>query len=95
VEWELAQALGLPLGSGEPLRYSTRLGPYDGELIRHTFELRSENAEGDQSSLEVDATIWVGRDWPGPCFIGYNGFLDHIRFAVDPAEKVFFFGNSG
>jgi len=31
-------------------------------------------------------------DWPGPNFIGYEGLLQRIRFAVDPETNLFYFG---
>jgi len=48
-------------------------------------------------SLEVDATVFVpdlpvGEDWFHPNFIGLDDFLNRIRFAVDPASNLFFFG---
>jgi hypothetical protein len=40
----------------------------------------------------VDATIFVSPDWHGPNFIGYQGLLQRIRFAVDPETNLFYFG---
>ena len=47
--------------------------------------------------IGVDATAFIpqlrpGDDWPHPNFRGLQGFLDRIRFAVDPAANNFYFG---
>jgi len=66
---------------------------YEGEIIRMLFSLEAERGE----NLNVDATVFVptlppGVAWPHPNFIGLGGFLDRIRFAVDPSENIFYFG---
>ena len=43
-------------------------------------------------SCEVDATLFVSRDWVYGNFVGYSGFLERIRFAVDPGANDFYFG---
>lgn len=92
IAWEIAQQLGLS-GNGESLNYSTREGLFKGELVRHNLELRSEPG-GESQSLVVEATIWVSEQWRGPSILGYIGFLEKIRFAVDPSpgEQLFLFG---
>jgi len=47
--------------------------------------------------LEIEATVFVptlppGETWRHPNFIGLSGFLERIRFAVDPEENAFYFG---
>jgi len=47
-------------------------------------------------SIEIEATVFCPEldgtnSWPYPNFIGLNGFLDRIRFALDPLEKNFYF----
>jgi hypothetical protein len=49
------------------------------------------------SSLTFEATAFLpelapGEDWPLPSFLGWQGCLERIRFAVDPADEVFYFG---
>jgi hypothetical protein len=66
---------------------------YSGWFYR--VPIRLEASLGQQ--LEIDATAFVpellpGQDWPFPNFIGLDGFLSRIRFAVDPATNLFFFG---
>lgn len=64
-----------------------------GHLIRATIMLQA--TFGDD--LIVDTTFFVpilgdGESWNYPNFLGLSGFLDRIRFAVDPSENVFYFG---
>jgi hypothetical protein len=71
-----------------PIALSTRLGVFRGGLYRGTIVLAAEQGE----HLDVDATIFLAPDWPGPNFLGYQGFLQRIRFAVDPESNLFYFG---
>jgi hypothetical protein len=53
-------------------------------------------ADGGED-LEVDGTAFVptlapGDPWPLPDFLGLAGFLQRVRFAVDPAENTLYFG---
>jgi hypothetical protein len=48
-------------------------------------------------SLTFEATAFVpelehGETWPLPSYLGWQGCLDRIRFAVDPADEVVYFG---
>ena len=47
--------------------------------------------------LDIVATVFVpslsfNEEWHYPNFIGLDGFLNRIRFAVDPANNLFYFG---
>ena len=42
--------------------------------------------------LDIEATMFLSPDWPGGNFIGYEGLLERIRFAVDPETNLFYFG---
>jgi hypothetical protein len=66
----------------------TAYGPVKGELYLHTITLVAESGE----SLDVEATVFVPPDWRGPCFFGYAGFLDRMRFAINPRDNQFQFG---
>ncbi|MEA2464533.1 MAG: hypothetical protein QOJ98_2280 [Acidobacteriota bacterium] len=51
-------------------------------------------------SLTFEATAFVpelehGETWPLPSYLGWQGCLDRIRFAVDPADEVVYFGAAG
>lgn len=67
---------------------STRLGVLQGTLYRGQVTLPADEGE----SLDLDATVFVCSDWPGPNFLGYQGLLQRIRFAVDPESNTFYFG---
>ena len=67
---------------------STRLGLFRGSLYRIPLRLDAEEGE----FLEVEATVFLSPDWTGPNFIGYQGLLQRIRFAVDPEANLFYFG---
>jgi hypothetical protein len=66
---------------------------YWGLLFRIGLTLNAEEGE----NFQVDATIFVpslrpNELWPHPNFIGLDGFLNRIRYAIDPAENAFYFG---
>jgi hypothetical protein len=85
----VASQIGAVLNDGEEeTRLLTAQGLISGKLYRHTIELLAE--EGD--NLELEATIFVSPDWQRPSILGYTGFLDRMRFAVDPWENRFYFG---
>lgn len=66
---------------------------FQGKLVRMGISLEVEEGK----NLEIDATVFVptllaGEQWRHPNFIGLTGFLERIRFAIDPEENVFYFG---
>jgi hypothetical protein len=67
---------------------STRLGLVRGALYRGMITIPAD--EGD--SIDVESTVFLSPDWRGPNFIGYQGLLQRIRFAVDPEANLFYFG---
>jgi len=72
----------------EILSLSTRLGNFRGRL--YLVPLSFPVVQGE--SLEIEATVFVSADWSGENFLGYEGFLQRIRFAVDPENNLFYFG---
>lgn len=51
-------------------------------------------------SLTFEATAFVpeldhGETWPLPSYLGWQGCLDRIRFAIDPVDEVVYFGAAG
>jgi hypothetical protein len=91
LETGLAKALGVLDGEGDLVRIDTRLGRIRGRLERIPLTLVAD--EGD--SLEMEAVFLVSRDWHGKTFLGYSGFLDRLRIALDPPVNLFYFGESG
>lgn len=69
---------------------------FHGKLYRLAVILPAK--EG--SSLEVDSTVFIPelrpeQKWNLPSFLGFHGFLERIRFAVDPDRSLFYFGGLG
>jgi hypothetical protein len=75
-----------PISDG--LLLNTRLGTFGGRLylVPVTFPVVRGEA------LILDVTVFVSPDWPGGNFLGYEGLLQRIRFAVDPESNLFYFG---
>ena len=67
---------------------STRLGLIKGRLERLRVALVADEGQ----PVEIDATFFVSRDWLGPTFLGYSGFMDRLRIAIDPSSDSVFFG---
>jgi len=67
---------------------STRLGMIQGSLYREVLRIPADEGE----PLDVEASVFLSPDWRGPNFIGYQGLLQRIRFAVDPEVNLFYFG---
>jgi hypothetical protein len=84
---ELAEELDLLGGKGERVPISTRLGTFTGRLERTRIDILADEGE----SITVDATVWVSEKWPGGTFVGYQGLLERIRFAIDPSDNSFYF----
>jgi len=84
---ELNKQLGLRATSTE-IELQTAAGLMKGSLERFPIILQAE--QGD--ALEIDATLFVCDDWQRENFLGYSGFIERIRFAVDPFSKKFYFG---
>lgn len=81
-ECELGAAL-------EKHRLNVRGYVFDGNLYRMPITLLAQVGE----SIPFEATTFVPRGfWPFPSFLGLQGCLEFIRFAVDPAANMFYFG---
>jgi len=68
---------------------------YRGKLYRMPVTFNNESGEG--TDVTVEATVFVPtlrehEEWLHPNFIGLDGALHRLRFAVDPAENAFYFG---
>jgi hypothetical protein len=75
--------------SADEARLHTRFGTISGWLERIPIKLLAQ--EGDV--LSVDATCFISDDWLGPVVIGWKGYLERIRFALDPGRDSFYFGD--
>jgi hypothetical protein len=88
LDGEIVEALGFLEEAGPTVSLSTRSGTVRGKLIRSSLTIVADEGE----SCEVDATLFVSRDWAYGNFVGYSGLLERIRFAVDPGTSDFYFG---
>lgn len=70
---------------------STRFGTFYGRHERLTLTFSAD--EG--AELLVDATFFIAADWPGPPVLGWKGFLERIRFALDPGPAAPWFALAG
>ncbi len=87
---EVADLLGLAFDPTESIWLSTRRGSLEGTL--HRIDIRIIAQEGQ--SLNVESTVFVTSDWRYGNFLGYPGFLQRLRFAVDPSRNFFHFGSA-
>jgi hypothetical protein len=68
---------------------------YAGAIHRVPVTLPATEGE----PLTFDATAFVpempaGESWPLPSYLGWQGCLERIRFAVDPADELVYFGSA-
>jgi hypothetical protein len=81
---ELAEILEPGLGApGQTMILSTRIGRIRGVLHELDIMLMAERGE----SLFVTGSILIAPGWTGPVVLGYRGFLERIRFALDPGAS--------
>jgi len=90
---DVAELVGVDLLTpGRSISLHSRYGTYEGGLHRMPIALVAD----DGSDLIVDATALVIQDWPGPPVLGFRGFLERVRVALDPGcsseDAWFYFG---
>lgn len=90
---EIAAALDLiPDNAAQSHKLNIRGHIVSGWLERTPVSLKSLQG----LDLTLEAIFFIPdvnpEAWRFPNFIGYNGFLNIIRFAVDPAHNHFYFG---
>jgi hypothetical protein len=72
-----------------------RSGRFSGTLYR--IPVSVEAIQGERTTLNAKVFIpqlAPHQRWLLPNFIGLEGFLEQIRFAVDPFQNLFYFGTS-
>ncbi len=84
---DINEQLGLRAYSND-ITLQTAAGKMRGCLERWPITLIAD--KGD--ALKIDATLFVCNEWTRGNFLGYSGFLERIRFAVDPHYRKFYFG---
>lgn len=86
---ELAQELGLMTDNGEEMTLVTPYGPFSGTIQRVQIHLKATQG----TSLDIDTSVFVpDENWHFGNFLGYSGFLERFRFAIDPSTYLFYFG---
>ncbi len=88
LESQIAEEMALFGGQGLPTSLETRFGRITGYLERTKISILADEGE----SVEIEATVFVSREWPAGSFLGYAGLLERVRFAVDPQQNFFYFG---
>ena len=86
----LLNAAGIDFAAGEPVTLSTRVGRIEGTIQRLPIVVAAE--EGEQ--LLIEASVFVSEHWSYGNFLGYSGFLERLRFAIDPSSNNFYFGRA-
>jgi hypothetical protein len=93
----LADDLGVNLEDGDPVGpiWSAR-GRFEGVLLRVPLILLAEEGH----SLVIESTVFIprlklGEELPEdfPLVLGMQGCLERLRFAVDPNDDTFYFGD--
>jgi hypothetical protein len=90
---EMAQDFeGLPV-DGPSITINSRFGDLTGDL--KTLNITLVANHGDD--LLVESTVFISKDWPGSLVLGFHGFLEKLRIALDPgldqeSSQVLYFG---
>ncbi len=70
---------------------------FSGRLVKTSIKLVAR--WGDD--LDVESTLFLPDaeegaegEWNIPNFLGLSGFLNHLKFAINPTNKIFYFGQS-
>lgn len=69
------------------ITYITRAGEFQATLRRLPIRLLADEDCG--TDIFVEATVAVAPDWKGPNVIGYSGFLERVRFALEPETSAY------
>jgi len=86
----VARALNVLDGDGQPVSIHTRHGTIEGRLERISMTLVADEGR----ALDLEAVFLVSREWTETTFLGYSGFLDRLRIALDSPVNLFYFGES-
>ena len=91
----LQPELGDRLGSdGEVTRQLIRGAWRTGRLVRAPLTLLADDGGELVDALELEATVFLLDEevFDLPTVLGLNGFLERLRWAVDPVAETFYFG---
>ena len=85
---QVAEELHVLGTEGETVRMDTRFG----EIVFRLIPMRIVVLADEGDSQTVNASVCVSERWNGGTFLGYSGFLERLRFALDPQSNDFHFG---
>lgn len=94
---QITEMLEIDYAAGIECRLWIRGLLYHGWLCNLPVKLEAEDDYG--TGITLEATVFIPRlnpgqdSWPHPNFLGLGGFLERIRFAVDPENNLFYFGS--
>jgi len=82
-------SLASMMAKSQKISLITPRGRFTGTIQRIPIRLRATQG----ASLDIDASIYVTEDdWHFGNFLGYTGFLERFRSAIDPSTYTFYFG---
>jgi len=94
---DVLEEAGVEVTEDAVVDIKTRFGTMSGGLCRVPVTLVCERGRG--TDVTVEATVLVVDEWPGPTVLGVVGFLERVRFALDPGTgrdaSTFYFGLTG
>lgn len=73
--------------AGEEMRLDSRLGSFEGRLVRANLVFPAVEGE----TLEIEATCLLCPEWPGAMVLGWKGCLERFSFALDQQNELFCF----
>jgi hypothetical protein len=95
IDTDTAEILGDQLGP--PMRapnLRSWRGDFRGNL--HNLKITLIAQQGCGVDFSLDGTVFVADGWNGPIVLGFHGFLERVRIALDPGlthgQELFFFG---
>jgi predicted aspartyl protease len=89
IQTQVAETLGLfdyPLV--EEATLTSRFGKANGRRVKTRITLVATNG----NSLEFEPLAFVAKDYSGPTVMGYSFCLQLINFAIDPSDRVLYWG---
>ncbi len=54
------------------------------DVLMGFFRIQKAETRCRKQTLAMEGTFLFCEDWEGPTVLGFHGFLERIRFAIDP-----------
>lgn len=83
---DIAEMLDSDVGEAAGVvNFSSRFGVTQAPLRGIAITLLADQGHGE--NITIHSTCAFPSDWPGPKIVlGFSGFLEHIRFALEPSQ---------